>query len=299
MLRVRNQIGLTKVLKKQVLSGMGIGIGVLDSGIFLHSDINEQAVVFRDFISMRKTPYDDLGHGTHICGILAGNGKASNGKYRGIAPDCILCVGKILDEKGVGSIGNLLRGMEWLLQISNRYHIKIINISISSFYMKNEYEKRELINLLQKANERGILVVTAAGNSGPDYGSISLLGDSIHSICVSCHDGNYFSNKTQTCHAYSSRGPGRYVYKKPDLVAPGTDIVSLDCSKSGYIMRSGTSMATPIVSATLALGFEKWGEISNYLIKKRMLDSATDLGVHSFEQGAGMLDAYHFLCGYS
>ena len=76
---------------------------LLDSGIFPHEDLKDQIRAFRDFTNKYQLPYDETGHGTHVCGILAGNGRVLHGKYKGMAPCCDLYVGKILNKRGEGS----------------------------------------------------------------------------------------------------------------------------------------------------------------------------------------------------
>ena len=79
-------------------TGKGIGVAVLDTGIFPHIDFGSRISVFRDFTGVRRSPYDDNGHGTHVSGILAGDGTASGGKYKGAAPGCSIAALKVLDR---------------------------------------------------------------------------------------------------------------------------------------------------------------------------------------------------------
>ena len=88
-------------------TGKGIGVAVLDTGIFPHIDFGSRISVFRDFTGVRRSPYDDNGHGTHVSGILAGDGTASGGKYKGMAPESNLVALKILDRFGNGNKENL------------------------------------------------------------------------------------------------------------------------------------------------------------------------------------------------
>ena len=88
--------------EQKILTGKGITVAVLDTGIFPHIDFDNRIVAFRDLVYGRETPYDDNGHGTHVCGILGGSGRASGGKYRGTAPECRFLVAKILDRRGNG-----------------------------------------------------------------------------------------------------------------------------------------------------------------------------------------------------
>ncbi len=296
MQRVRKLIHIDAARRKG-LSGKGIGVGVLDSGVFPHDDLKGSIVAYKDFTKEAiKIPRDETGHGTHVCGIIAGNGKDSECKYQGIAPGCHLCVGKILDKKGEGDVAILIRGLEWLLSIAHTWNIKIINISISSLFFSKEKEKERLFFLFKKAFEADILVVTAAGNSGPNGKSVSKLGDSPYVICVGCHEGIQSHRFEKRCQDCSGRGPGEFVYRKPDLVAPGTEIVSC-AGKNRYMKKSGTSMATPIVSGCLALACEKYPMLCAQEMKRKLIHATDDLGENFLMQGFGMINVEKLLRG--
>ncbi len=294
MQRVRQLIHIDAA-DKMKLSGAGIGVGVLDSGVVFHEDLEDKIVAYSDFTpNAIKRSKDETGHGTHVCGIIAGSGKCSQGRYRGVAPGCQLYVGKILNEKGEGDVVSLIHGLEWLLSLALRHPIRVINISVSSLYFSNDSKKQYLYSLLKKAWESNILVVTAAGNSGPDGKTVSKLGDNPYVICVGCHEGtqsHLFKKKCQDC---SGRGPGEMVYRKPDIVAPGTEIISCAGIKQ-YTKKSGTSMATPIVSGALALSFEKNLRMSAWEMKRKLIYATDDLGENFLMQGFGMLNVEKLL----
>lgn len=291
MERVRKQIGYEEV-ERQGLTGKGIGIGVLDSGVFLHPDFDYRVRGFRDFVYGKKAPYDDLGHGTHVCGILAGNGKLSRGRYMGMAPKADLYVGKVLDKQGNGDINILLEGLKWLLENKDYFHLKLINVSVGTRNQKDDKnwkKKEESIEELEKEiYKAGILLVTAAGNFGPKPKTLSLLGEDEDTISVGCHDGAYRLPGKKMCEDYSGRGPSKYVMKKPDIVAPGTEIIS--CGMRTYIRKSGTSMSTPIITGALALAMEKYPDKSPEEIKRKLIYSAKDLGEPFTKQGWGMVN---------
>lgn len=296
MNRVRKQIGY-EAAREQHLTGKQIGVGVLDSGIFLHTDLRTQCKGFADFVNGKRRPYDDLGHGTHVCGIIAGNGQCSGGYYQGLAPECNLYVGKILDGNGDGMIEAIIHGMEWLLELPKSANLKVVNISVSSFAFQNKLHEKMLFELFREAYEKNILVAVAAGNQGPKGSSISRLGDTVHTICVGCHDGEYYANDPDACENYSGQGPGNAVYLKPDIVAPGTRITSCKNVDRQYSAKSGTSMAAPIVTGGLALAWQKYPGSSAYDMKRRLIRSARDLGEKYLKQGFGMIDLQSLLYG--
>lgn len=238
---------------------------------------------------------------THVCGILAGTGIASAGRYRGIAPECMLVCGKILDYKGGGSLKSLLKGLQWIIEIRKELPIKILNISVEmGADAKLDKEELKLMHhYFEQLWKDGMMIIAAAGNHGPEPMSISPISENGCCVCVSCHDEGFVGRGGKACSDYSGRGPGKGILamprmdnplKKPDIVAPGTDIMS--CShrpRPMYTAKSGTSMATPMVSGACALMMQKYPDATNIQIKRCLLSSARDLGETWNIQGAGML----------
>lgn len=296
MLRVRQQVGCSDELTA-FCKGMGVTVAMLDTGVAFHPDFNNRIIAFKDFVHGKKRLYDDSGHGTHVAGCLCGSGYISSGKYRGIAPSSRLVVGKVLDEKGDGNIESMAQGINWVLDKQREYDIRILNISIGMGENTDKERMNILLELVDEAWQSGIIVVCAAGNMGPDAMTISPLGARREVITVGCHEGGYFGNRKQLCENYSGRGPSPYAMKKPDIVAPGTDIISCNAwiKKAGrfyrnaYIAKSGTSMATPIVSGGLALLLQKYPFYSNEQAKQKLLYTAKDLNEPWNKQGWGMI----------
>ena len=235
---------------------------------------------------------------THVSGILAGNGSLSGGRYRGIAPQCGLVVGKVLNNNGDGTVDHMLQGIAWVLKKREVWNIRILNISIGLGLTLKSGQKENLIACVEDAWERGLVVVVAAGNAGPRPGSLSPIGNSRKVITVGCNEGGYFGERNSLCEHYSGREAEDADLRKPDIVAPGTDIVSC-CSQvrhnlygwqNAYIEKSGTSMSTPIVSGAAALCLEKCPDAENYEVKRRILYTATDLVEPWYKQGLGMLN---------
>ena len=103
-------------MEQEHWTGKGVAAAILDTGIYPHIDFDHRILGFYDFISHQTIPYDDNGHGTHVAGILAGNGKASRGKYRGMAPECGIVSLKVLDRHGNGNKETVLRAFRWILE---------------------------------------------------------------------------------------------------------------------------------------------------------------------------------------
>ncbi len=302
MNRVRMQIECTDDLLPDG-KNIPVGIAVLDTGIANHPDFRNRIIDFYDFIYGKKYLYDDSGHGTHVAGCIGGDGRMSGGKYRGIHPKCNFIVGKVLNANGEGNLEDMVSGLEWILQCAERYHIRVVNISVGVTDTKEKELLKKMFELIEEAWKRNILIVCAAGNTGPKPMSVSLLGAGKHIISVGCHDGDYFKNKEGTCELYSGRGPSPFAIKKPDLVAPGTDIVSCNAAyRTGnrrnsvpYVKKSGTSMSTPIVTGAVALLIQKYGKMECEEIKRRLVYSAIDLKEPWTKQGWGMLNVRRLL----
>lgn len=233
-----------------------------------------------------------------MAGILCGDGRLSGGRYRGIAPQCSLVVGKVLNSNGDGTIEHMLQGIDWIMKKREEWNIRILNISVGLGLELQDKQKGSLLAAVEEAWHQGIIVVAAAGNSGPLPGTLSPIGYSNAVITVGCNEGGYFGNRSSLCEHYSGRASEGSAIRKPDIVAPGTDIVS--CSshakytlrgwRNGYLTKSGTSMSTPIVAGAAALFLEKYPEAGGGEIKRRMLYTASDLHEPWYQQGWGMLN---------
>ncbi len=302
MQRVRKQIGCESEIA-EAYTGRNVTVAVLDTGAILHPDFADRIVAFRDFVHHRKGPYDDAGHGTHVAGCLAGNGLVSGGKYRGVAPDRKLVIGEVLDREGGGDTYMMLEALQWILEEKDRMGIRIVNISVGFEEQVNLVKIEKLLHALEEVWKAGILVVVAAGNKGPRPSSISPLGMGSYVLTVGCHDGAYHGGGVTLCAQYSGRGPSTMVMKKPDIVAPGTNIMAscAGCRKRGagyeyaYVAKSGTSFAAPLVSGAAALLWEKSPQLTMEEVKRRICYSATDLKEPWSKQGWGMLNIKNLL----
>lgn len=268
-------------------TGKDIGVCFLDTGIADHPDFKGRIQVFTDFIAGKKNPYDDNGHGTHVAGILCGDGSVSGGKYKGVAPDCRIIAVKVLDRFGNGNKEDVLRAFQWILQNYRKSRIRIVNISVGTVY-KTRYDHHILIQGVEELWDQGLVVVAAAGNQGPKPGSITAPGSSRKVITVGSSDmlvGNT---------AVSGRGPTFECVCKPDLVAPGNHITSC-MPGGGYGIKSGTSMSTPLVSGAIARMLEKDPLLTNVEIKMMLRDSADDMGLPGNQQGWGKFNFKRFM----
>lgn len=296
--------------------GEDVCVAILDTGISLHGDFLENGqsrriLAFKDILYNRPELYDDNGHGTHVAGIVGGNGSLSKGRYCGVAPKCNFVIVKVLNYKGDGNISDVLAGLQWVIDNQKKYNIRIVNISVGTSNKETVDENSLLVKAVDAVWNHGMVVVVAAGNNGPGPMSISTPGISRKVITVGSSDDNItvelFGNKVTD---YSGRGPTCACIKKPDIVAPGSNIVSCNAIRNStklrsspffkndymlYTVKSGTSMATPIVSGAIALLLGAYPEMTNKEVKMKLRSSAKDLGVGWEKQGWGLLNIPNFL----
>ncbi|MCP6681304.1 S8 family peptidase [Bacillus nakamurai] len=273
------------------LTGKGVNVAVIDTGIYQHPDLEGRITGFADFVNQRTEPYDDNGHGTHCAGDIASSGASSSGKYRGPAPEANLIGVKVLNKSGSGTLADIIEGVEWCIHYNEKYTekpIHIISMSLGGEALRYDKETDDpLVRAVEEAWNAGIVVCVAAGNSGPEAQTISSPGVSEKVITVGAYDDNdTASNEDDTIAAFSSRGPTVYGKEKPDILAPGVDIISLRSPRSYldklqkssrvgsfYFSLSGTSMATPICAGVAALILQQNTELTPDEVKTLMKQS--------------------------
>ncbi|ALF08898.1 S8 family peptidase [Parageobacillus thermoglucosidasius] len=293
------------------LSGKGVTIAIVDTGIYPHPDLEGRIAGFVDFVNGRTEPYDDNGHGTHCAGDAAGNGSVSSGLYRGPAYEANVVGVKVLNKVGAGRLDTIIRGIEWCIQYnetSKDEKIDIISLSLGGESQPFPEENDDpLVQAAEKAWDKGIVVCAAAGNAGPEYRTISSPGISDKIITVGALDDRDTAETREDDEIadFSSRGPTYYGVSKPDIVVPGVNIVSLRAPKSFldkyqkqnrigqyYMSMSGTSMATPICAGIVALMLQYKPDATPDEIKRALKEGAglwkdRDPNIY----GAGYVDA--------
>ncbi|WP_248926807.1 S8 family peptidase [Paenibacillus hamazuiensis] len=287
-------------------TGKGVTIAVLDTGIYPHPDLTKpknRIAAFRDFVNGRTKPYDDNGHGTHCAGDAAGNGYSSNGKYRGPAKDATLVGIKVLDSRGNGLTSTVIRGIGWCVANRRRYGIRVLSLSLGSPATAPP-SRDPLCRAIRAAVRRGLVVVAAAGNSGPGGGTIQTPGISPEAITVGASNDRGTSNvRDDTVALFSSRGPARGGGVKPDLLAPGVNITSLRAPGSlldrvlptarrgrWYFTLTGSSMSTPITAGAAAQLLQKNRSLTPGQVKLLLQRHAASLGRAADIQGSGSVN---------
>lgn len=287
-----------KVLKAEnIAGGNEVTIAYIDTGIAPHTDfklVRNRIIKFVDLINGKTNAYDDNGHGTFVAGVGSGNGALSGGKYRGIAPNSNIVSIKALDKHGEANATKILEAMQWVYDNNLEYNIKVVCMSFGS-------EPLGFNDPIMKGAEalwrKGIVIVSAAGNSGPDYQTIKSPGISPRIITVGGMNDNRFDEEYKEeffeIAKFSSRGPAFNKFK-PDIVAPSVDINS--CSnKEGYTKLSGTSVATPMIAGLCALAYEKNKYLKPDQIKRALLASSNGITYNRNLEGYGLPNLEKFL----
>ena len=280
-------------LPQTSLTGKGVGVAFIDTGITEHYDfcLGENRIKkFVDLVGNGSRPYDDNGHGTFVSGVCAGSGAASGGKYMGIAPRANIFALKALDRNGEAYSNNILTAMEWIYDNHKKYNIKVVCMSFGSEPLGfND----PIMNGAEELWKSGVIVVAAAGNSGPEFQSIKSPGVSRRLITVggmddNRMDDNTFSSSLFEVASFSSRGPSFRSFK-PDVVAPAVDIISCG-TNSDYIKLSGTSVATPMIAGAMCLLVEKFPNITPDEAKRKLLNCCKPICLNKNLEGFGYPD---------
>jgi serine protease AprX len=311
-------------------TGAGVTVAFIDSGItaYQHPDLADGRVLaFVDFVNGRTTRYDDNGHGTAVAGIIGGTGKLSSQKYAGMAPGASLVSLKVLDENGRGSVGDILKALDWVYTNGAAYGVRIVNLSVGAAVTESYYT--DPLTLATKALvEKGVTVVAAAGNNGQNalgqsqWGGVVAPGNApwVLTVCAFSTNGTY-NVADDAVAPFSSAGPTAIDFSaKPDLCAPGVGVVSTAAPGSSlfqsgllspvswlipgtvastfpyvpYESLTGTSMATPMVSGAIALMLQANPSLTPNLIKGILEFTAISKpGVSPLRQGAGFMNVSH------
>lgn len=263
------------------VTGAGVGVAVVDSGIASHSALADRVVASVSFVTGDPRVTDAYGHGTHVAGIIAGAARpaarVTTAYAGGVAPGVHVVNVRVIGAAGRGYTSDVIAGIDWVIANRARYNIRVINLSLGHPVMEPAATD-PLCQAVARAVGAGIVVVASAGNDGrsPDgrtvLGGITSPGNSPFAVTVGAlNTWGTADRSDDTVAEYSSRGPARFdMTVKPDIAAPGTRIVSLEASgsylpsahpsvhsagsgRNAYMRLNGTSMSAPIVTGATAL----------------------------------------------
>ncbi|MFN8439665.1 MAG: S8 family peptidase [Caldilineaceae bacterium] len=307
------------------LQGQGVTVAVVDSGISNHQDtnnaiLNQRVLTHVNFSSDPLSIDDENGHGSHIAGTIAGNGAKSQGKYLGVAPRANLVDVKVTNDQGSGTTADVVEGIQWIYDNKNTYNIRVANLSLNSTIAES-YNTSPLDAALEILWFNGVTVIVSAGNNGTTNGGVLYPpANDPFVITVGAVDDKGTTTVTDdvipTFSAYGITSDG---FAKPDLVAPGSNIISLLASDdsnlavnhpanvvsgpygSYYFRMSGTSMASAVASGAVALLIQDEPGLTPDQIKYRLRATANKnwTAYSNQKAGAGTLDIYAAVNGTS
>jgi len=298
------------------VTGRGIGVAVVDSGVAAHPDLAGRVVASIDFTSanpqVTTTLSDPGGHGTHVAGLIAGDGKASGGAYAGVAPNAQIVSVRVFDANGNASLSTILQGLQWIVNNRSTYNIRVANLSFGAT-PSGSYRTDLLATAVEVLTFANVTVVAAAGNGGPSLATVTTPGYDPFVITVGAADTTVSTSPSlMTVPSWSARGPAPFdSYDKPDVVAPGRRLIgplassgvlaglypertvtAPGASAPSYFYMSGTSMAAALVSGTVALMLERNPGLTPRQVKATLKDTAIELSNTSDKaMGAGMVNA--------
>ena len=302
---------------QQGITGGGVTVAVLDSGVAADSDLvqpTNRILASVNFADQRLAS-DPGGHGTHIAGIIAGNGSRSGGEVVGIAPQANIVDVRVLGSLGSGRISSVVRGIEWVLAHRAVYNIRVINLSFGA-RANLSYRADPMAAAVEIAWRRGLVVVAASGNGGPAGGTVDTPGIDPYAITVGATDDRGTLGRGDDLLAWFSAWGSADSNAKPDLVAPGRRIVSIRVPGSAldtlfpdrivvarngstYFRLTGTSMATGVVSGAAALLLARRPDLSPDQVKALLVSTTQPYGQQSGQVlpdptagGSGLLDTY-------
>src|ERR1700739_2235780 len=299
-------------------TGAGIGIALIDSGVASHPDLNLGAVPLsrvvyqQSFVPGNSSASDQYGHGTHIAGLIAGDGLSSTGPlysqtFQGVAPSANIINLRVLDQNGAGTDSTVIAAINQAISLKSRYNIRVINLSLGRAVYES-YKLDPLCQAVEKAWQSGIVVVVAAGNNGrylptSGYATVQPPANDPYVLTVgSMKPMGTPQRGDDLIASYSSKGPTVIDHVvKPDVVAPGNLLVSTETSNTAlyntetsnqipyssyiyggssspsktYFELSGTSMATGVVSGMVADLLQAHSTLTPDQVKARLMKTAS------------------------
>ncbi len=308
------------LLHEEGLTGYGVTVAVVDTGIWFtelalkRNSFGDDRIVatynsIEDVADIREIN-DESGHGTHLSSIAINSEFGDEGRFNGVAPDADVVVVRSFDKYGRGTYLDVIRGIDWVVSHKDQYKIRVLNCSFSA-EPQSHYWDDPVNQAVMAAWAAGIVVVTSAGNTGPEPMTVGVPGNCPYVITVGAMSDNYTPEilTDDFLASFSAAGPTVEGFVKPDIVAPGGHVLGLMekhteisseypefQSANKYFVMSGTSQAAAVTTgaAALLLQAEPWLEPDE--VKCRLMATA-QLAVDAegfpaytiYQQGAGLL----------
>src|SRR5688572_15553963 len=295
------------------VTGKGIGVAVIDSGVANVPELRGRIAASMDFTNARGQALDYYGHGTHVAGIIAAAGQNVNDDTRGVAPGAHIINLKVLDAKGKGYVSNVIAAIDWAIANRQKFGIRILNLSLGAPVLQSCADD-PLCQAVERAHRAGLVVVASAGNFGKDangrpiYGAVTAPGNSPFAITVGALNTKGTAYRSDDVLAsYSSKGPTLFDHLiKPDVVAPGNRIrgllapgarlakehpeLVLGTGSGKRLELSGTSMAAAAVSGAAALVLGSQKNLAPLGVRMVLQLGAEDLKLGLLAAGAGSIN---------
>jgi serine protease AprX len=277
------------------LDGQGVTVAVIDSGLTTRNNDfksdGQSRVIAEAAFGNQESTQDLYGHGTHVAGILGGNGAASGGLYRGVAPGIELINLRVSDKDGLTYESNVLAGLQWVYDNKDIYNIRVVNLSMNSTIAQS-YHTSPLDAAVEILWFNGIVVVVSAGNNGTGEGPATIYPPANDPFVITVgatNDKGTAELWDDNLAVFSAYGHSEDGYSKPDLVAPGRNLVAPLSEKAStvytahpmhrvgdeYFRMSGTSMSAPVVSGAVALLLQSEPYLTPDQVKYRLVATAS------------------------
>ena len=291
------------------LQGQGVTVAVVDSGAVRNRDLGKRNILTVNFNKAYHSAVDRYGHGTFVSSVIAGDGAHSGGQYVGIAPQTNVVGVRVSDDEGRAIESDVVKGLQWVLENKTRFNIRVVNLSLNSS-MAQSHHTSPMDAAAEILWFNGIVVVVSAGNNGS--ADLYPPANDPFVITVGATDDlgtpGVADDVIASFSAYGTLPGGTL---KPDLVAPGTDIIaylpsnnkltigtlhSANRINNNYFRMSGTSMAAPVVSGAVAILLQDEPGLTPDQVKYRLMSTAVKgdrwPGYDPVRAGAGYLDIY-------
>ncbi len=306
-------------LHAQNVTGANVTVAIVDSGLWdanplTHNRAGKSRIPaqYNAITDRVHTDFADAsGHGSLMSGIISDSRENAGGGYRGVAPDAQIIPVTVFDDSGHGDFLDILRGLQWIYDHHEPFNIRIVNMSLAAA-PRYSYWDEPINQAVLKLWQAGLIVVAAAGNEGPDWGSIGAPGNNPYVITVGAITDSWTPEDRDDDFIpdFSSRGPTEVGHLKPDILAPGGHITGLAPPRStlvqenphfqlgnGDYVSTGTSQSAAVVSGIAALLLQIDPALTNDQVKCLLLSGARPainrdgrLAYSPLTQGAGLVD---------
>jgi serine protease AprX len=283
------------------IDGSGVTVALIDTGVAQVADLGNRVVARVDF-TPGGNGEDEYGHGTHLAGVIAGDGAASLGKWRGVAPGAKLVSLKVAGPDGSTDVSVVIAALHWVVSHRAQYGIKVLNLAFGTDSLQS-YAVDPLNAAVERAWAAGVTVVVSAGNRGP--GTINKPGDDPYVITAGAVDVDRTADrKDDVVASFSSYARTVDGFVKPDVVAPGTTIVSARDAGStidalhpdavldgNYFKGTGTSQAGAVVSGVAALLYQVNPLLKPNQVKSILMGTTFRASQYRTGGSSGLIDA--------